>query len=133
MPWYLVSYARLVQALGEGSRPTRSWRANHEREALDGGRAIARARSQRMSKTRWEVPWAVKQSTRERVAALPRPAQELLGVAAVIGQRASAAVLAAGAEQSEMETITGLEIACQAGLLVEDPERGQTERYSFRP
>ncbi len=84
-----------------------------------------------MSKTRWEVPWAVKQSTRERVAALPRTAQELLGVVAVIGQRASAAVLAAGAEQSEAETITGLEIACQAGLLVEDPERGQTERYRF--
>ena len=132
VPWYLVNYARLVQALGEGidlhdpGGPTTSARGARRRPGDP-----ARARSQRMSKTRWEVPWAVKQSTRERVAALPRPAQELLGVVAVIGQRASAAVLAAGAEQSEAETITGLEIACQAGLLVEDPERGQTERYWF--
>ena len=132
VPWYLVNYARLVKALGEGidlhdpGGPTASARDARRRPGDP-----ARARSQRMSERRWEVPWAVKQSTRERVAALPRPAQELLGVVAVIGQRASAAVLAAGAEQSEAETITGLEIACQAGLLVEDDERGQTERYRF--
>jgi transcriptional regulator with XRE-family HTH domain/tetratricopeptide (TPR) repeat protein len=132
VPWYLVNYARLVQALGEGidlhdpggsttsARSARRWPGDP-----------ARAHSQRMSETRWEVPWAVKQSTRERVAALPRPAQDLLDVVAVIGQRASVAVLAAGAEQSEAETITGLEIARQAGLLVEDPEQGQIERYWF--
>ena len=107
VPWYLMNYARLVQALGEGidlhdpGGPTASARGTRRRLGDP-----ARARSQRMSKTRWEVPWAVTQSTRERVAALPRPAQDLLGVVAVIGQRASAAVLAAGAEQSEVETIT---------------------------
>jgi transcriptional regulator with XRE-family HTH domain/tetratricopeptide (TPR) repeat protein len=132
VPWYLVNYARLVQALGEGidlhdpGGPSASARGARRQPGDP-----ARARSQRMSKTRWEVPWAVKQSTRERVAALPHPAQDLLDVVAVIGQQASAAVLAAGAEQSEAETITGLEIACQAGLLVEDPERGQAERYRF--
>jgi tetratricopeptide (TPR) repeat protein len=132
VPLYLVNYARWAQTLGD--------RIDHQ----DPGGPTASARDARlrpgnpdhtqpqgMSAARWEVPLVVKQSIRERVAALPVPAQELLGVAAVIGQRASAAVLAAGAAQSEMETVTGLEVACQAALLVEDPERGRTERYRF--
>src|SRR5262249_11137758 len=75
--------------------------------------------------------WNVAQSIQERVAALPEPSRELLGVAAVVGQRASAAVLAAGAERSEVETLTGLEVACRAGLLVEEAESGRLERYCF--
>jgi tetratricopeptide (TPR) repeat protein len=80
---------------------------------------------------REEVPWTVALSIRERVVILPAPTQDLLGVAAVIGQHASPAVLAAGADLPELETLNGLEIACQAGLLVEDPEDGRPERYHF--
>jgi tetratricopeptide (TPR) repeat protein len=132
VPFYLVSYARWAQTLGEGiDQHDPGGPAASARSALRRSGDPARARSQRMSGARWEVPWVVKQSIRERVAALPVPAQELLDVAAVIGQQASGAVLAAGADQPEAETITSLEMACQAGLLAEDDERGQLERYRF--
>src|SRR5262249_40003124 len=78
-----------------------------------------------------EVPWSVAQSIRERVAALPASAQELLGVASVVGQRASGAVLAAGAGQSETEALSSLEVACQVGLLGEEPGEGGPDRYRF--
>ena len=76
-----------------------------------------RPQPQKVGDTTWKIPWTVTQSIRERVAALPVSTQELLRVAAVVGQRVSAAVLAAGAAQSEMEAVTGLEVACQAALL----------------
>ena len=78
-----------------------------------------------------DAPRNVTQSIQERVAALPGPAGELLGAAAVIGQLASCETLAAGAGQSEEEALTSLETACQAGLLYEEPERDQPERYRF--
>jgi tetratricopeptide (TPR) repeat protein/transcriptional regulator with XRE-family HTH domain len=130
VPFYLVSFARSMQPLGEGHD-------HHESGGSSASEARARlpepprSPSMRKEEVSWEVPWNVKQSIRERVAALPLSAQDLLGVAAVVGQRASGAVLAAGAEQSERETVTSIEIACQAGLLVEDEERDRQDRYHF--
>ena len=78
-----------------------------------------------------DAPRNVTQSIQERVAALPGSAGELLGAAAVIGQLASCETLAAGAGQTEEEALTSLETACQAGLLYEEPEGDQPERYRF--
>jgi transcriptional regulator with XRE-family HTH domain/tetratricopeptide (TPR) repeat protein len=128
LPFFLVNCARWAQAFGE---------VNEQRESGESTARTSDARawmgdSLRADPQRMEdVPWNVTQSIRERVAALPASAQELLGVAAVVGQRASGAVLAAGAEQSEVETLSGLEVACQAGLLTEEPERDRPERYRF--
>ncbi len=73
-----------------------------------------------------QVPWTVAQSIRQRVAALPEAAQDLLGASAVIGRRASGTLLQALALQKERETLEALEVACQARLLEE-----QEERYQF--
>ena len=73
-----------------------------------------------------QVPWTVAQSIRQRVAALPPAAQDLLGASAVIGRRASGRLLQALALQKERETLEALEAACQARLLEE-----QEERYQF--
>jgi tetratricopeptide (TPR) repeat protein/transcriptional regulator with XRE-family HTH domain len=72
------------------------------------------------------LPWTVAQSIRQRVAALPVAAQDLLGASAVIGRRASGTLLQALALQKERETLEALEAACQARLLEE-----QEERYQF--
>jgi tetratricopeptide (TPR) repeat protein/transcriptional regulator with XRE-family HTH domain len=131
VPFYLVSFARWLQTMGEGNEhQSVGWTTGASDVRAPSGDPL-RAQPQRMGEALWEIPWNVKQSIRERVAALPASTQELLGVAAVVGQRASGAVLAAGAEQSEVETLTGLETACQAGLLTEEPERDQPERYRF--
>ncbi len=121
VPFYLVSHARWIQTLGEGNdkRVAIRWPVSNGDTPVQSWMAS------------WEVSLDMKQSIRERVAALPASVQELLGVAAVVGQRTSAEVLAAGAEKSEMETLTSIEIACQAGLLVEEAERDQPERYRF--
>jgi predicted ATPase/DNA-binding XRE family transcriptional regulator len=70
------------------------------------------------------VPWDVAQSTRQRIAALPEAARELLGIAAVIGDVAPSKLLIALAAQPEKETLAALEAACQAGLLEEEGEDG---------
>jgi predicted ATPase/DNA-binding XRE family transcriptional regulator len=77
------------------------------------------------------APRNVTQSILERVAALPAPARDLLGAAAVIGQLASCETLAAGVGQSEMEALDSLETACLAGLLFEEPVIDHPERYRF--
>jgi transcriptional regulator with XRE-family HTH domain/tetratricopeptide (TPR) repeat protein len=68
------------------------------------------------------VPWTVAQSIRQRVAALPVPAQEVLGVAAVIGRQMQRSVLVAACTVSGQETgalVGALEEVGQAHLLVE--------------
>lgn len=67
------------------------------------------------------VPWDVAQSIRQRVAALPGLAQEVLRVAAVAGRTAPAALLIAAVEPAG-DVLAALEIACAAGLLAEEPE-----------
>jgi tetratricopeptide (TPR) repeat protein len=68
------------------------------------------------------VPWTVAQSIRQRVAALPGTAQELIGGAAVIGRKVSGGLLQALALQPERETLVALEAVCQARLLEEREE-----------
>ncbi len=65
------------------------------------------------------VPWDVRQSLRQRVAALPRPAQTMLGAAAVVGRRVSRALLVSALERPEDEVLDALEDAARARLLVE--------------
>jgi tetratricopeptide (TPR) repeat protein/transcriptional regulator with XRE-family HTH domain len=76
------------------------------------------------------VPWDVAQSIRQRVAALPALAQELLGAAAVAGRQSPRAALLALGEllgQEKLEALTALDAACQARLLVE----GSADTYQF--
>lgn len=76
------------------------------------------------------VPRDIAQGIQRRVAALPKVAQELLGVAAVAGRRVPRSVLLTVVCQSghsEADTLMGFELACQAGLLVEEGEAG----YAF--
>lgn len=134
VPFFLVSFARWRHTLGDlNDQHEPAWQTAGERGAgsmeARGARTSGpeRAGLQRME----EVPWRVAQSIRERVAALPPSAQELLGVAAVVGKRASHTLLAASADQAELETLSGIEFACQAGLLVEDPDDDGQERYRF--
>lgn len=68
------------------------------------------------------VPWDVAQTIRQRVASLPRAAQDILSVAAVVGERAPRDVLMRMATQSGMEegeVLAALDEACQAGLLAD--------------
>ncbi len=73
------------------------------------------------------VPWDVAQSVRLRVAALPATAQEVLGVAAAVGRRASRALLMRAATRPDWEVLAGLHAACHAGLL----EESGPEDYRF--
>jgi tetratricopeptide (TPR) repeat protein/transcriptional regulator with XRE-family HTH domain len=74
------------------------------------------------------LPWDVQQAIRQRVAALPEAAKELLGVAAVIGRVIPGEVLIAAATRPEREILTAVEAACQARLLIEE---GGAYRYQF--
>ncbi len=69
------------------------------------------------------APWTVAQSVRQRVAALPDGAREVLDAAALAGRAVPAAVLLAVATQPQDEVLAALEAACQARLLV-DEEQG---------
>jgi predicted ATPase len=76
------------------------------------------------------VPRDIAQGVQRRVAALPKVAQDLLGVAAVAGRRVPRSVLLTvtyRSGRSEADILIGLELACQAGLLVEEGEAG----YAF--
>src|SRR5262249_26469587 len=126
VPFFLVSYARSPQTLAE----LHEQRRESPRTAGD-AQVGAPGPLRRRPQSRRPVPWNVTQGIGERVAALPTSAQELLGVAAVVGQPAAGAVLSEGAGQPEVEALSGLETACQAGLLVEEQQRGQPAHYRF--
>ncbi len=95
LPFFIVSCA---QALRAGTM------ANDERQRDDA------------------IPWDVAQSVRQRVAALPEEAHELLDLAAVAGRRAPRALLLALSGRPERETLAALELACRARLLEEGAE-----------
>jgi len=80
---------------------------------------VSYAQALRAEDSAGAVPWDVRQSLRQRVAALPRPAQMMLGAAAVAGRRVSRALLVAVLERPEDEVLDALEDAAQARLLVE--------------
>jgi tetratricopeptide (TPR) repeat protein/transcriptional regulator with XRE-family HTH domain len=73
------------------------------------------------------LPWNVAQSIGQRIAALPPTAQEILGVAAVVGREVPRALLLAQAGQPTAEMVTALEALDRSRLLVESAGA----RYQF--
>jgi transcriptional regulator with XRE-family HTH domain/tetratricopeptide (TPR) repeat protein len=65
------------------------------------------------------IPSNVAESIRQRVSALPESAQDVLKTAAVIGRRASGALLTALSGPDEHTLLAALDAACQGALLVE--------------
>ncbi len=74
------------------------------------------------------IPWDLTQSIRQRVAALPEAAREVLGIAAVAGRAAPRTVLIDAVARREEEALAALEVACRAQLLAE--EEGE-DAYRF--
>jgi tetratricopeptide (TPR) repeat protein len=70
------------------------------------------------------VPWTVASVIRQRVLALPVSAQELVGVAAVIGRTVPHRLLAQVAASSDEELLWAAEAALDARLLAEDGQAG---------
>ncbi len=70
------------------------------------------------------LPWTVAQVIRQRVLALPEPAQELLGVAAAAGRSVSHSILIQITHRSDDEVLLALEAAVDARLLTEDTQSG---------
>ena len=78
-----------------------------------------------------QLPWTVTQSIRQRLALQPEATRDLLNVVAVSGRESPIAVLlavAAWTGQDQTETMAALDVACQAGLLVEEQE---SKGYAF--
>jgi predicted ATPase/DNA-binding XRE family transcriptional regulator len=67
-----------------------------------------------------DMPWNVAHSIRQRVAALPAPAREILGVASVVGRVAPRVLLSAVVARLDLDVLTALDAAGQARLLVEE-------------
>jgi tetratricopeptide (TPR) repeat protein len=67
-----------------------------------------------------EVPWDIAASVRQRLALLPEVAQDLVSVAAVVGQEASGKLLARASGHPTHEAVAALNTACRARLLMED-------------
>jgi hypothetical protein len=65
----------------------------------------------------------VAHSVRRRVTALSEAAQEVLGIAAVMGRLAPHGLLVAVAARPEDEVVAALDAACRARLLAEAPEQ----------
>jgi tetratricopeptide (TPR) repeat protein/transcriptional regulator with XRE-family HTH domain len=81
---------------------------------------------------RLQTPWRVAISIRQRVAALPLAAQQLLSALAVVGRSAPFALLAAVVGQSETVLVEALETACQARILDEvNNETPHLATYQF--
>lgn len=75
------------------------------------------------------LPWSVAESIRQRVAALSEPAQELLGIAAVIGRNVPYSLLLATTARmgrAASDVLTALDQTCAARLIGQDGERGYT-------
>jgi tetratricopeptide (TPR) repeat protein/transcriptional regulator with XRE-family HTH domain len=97
VPFFLVSYAQAVHADTAG------------REGAPGSGEAA-------------IPWDVAQTIRQRVAALPEPAREILGVAAVADRVAESALLTATTPHPNGEVLAALNLATQVGLLQEEAQ-----------
>jgi tetratricopeptide (TPR) repeat protein len=70
-------------------------------------------------------PWAVAQSVRQRVAALPEGVKAILGAAAVVGRVVPHTLLGNVTGRPDADLFAALEAACHAGLLAEDGEAYQ--------
>jgi hypothetical protein len=73
------------------------------------------------------LPWDLAHSIRQRVAALPQAAREVVSVAAVAGRTVPRPVLAAVVGRPEEELLTALEAACRMQVLEEEG----AEAYHF--
>ncbi|MGO8950026.1 MAG: ATP-binding protein [Ktedonobacterales bacterium] len=105
VPFFLVSWAQALQN-----------RVNAEvLEAESGGQSEERNEDQ--------LPWTVTQSIRQRLALLPEVAHDLVNILAVSGREAAISVLLTVATRGgleQAETLAALDLAGQAGLLVEE-------------
>jgi tetratricopeptide (TPR) repeat protein/transcriptional regulator with XRE-family HTH domain len=88
---------------------------------------VSCAQALRTAEGAQRVPWDVAQGLRQRVAALPPAAQEVLKVAAVVGREVAPALLTVAAAQPEREVLAALDAAGRAGLL----EEAGVEGYRF--
>jgi tetratricopeptide (TPR) repeat protein/transcriptional regulator with XRE-family HTH domain len=66
------------------------------------------------------VPWDIAQGVRQRIAALPEAAQEMLGAAAVIGRVVANVLLAHVVLCPEQDLLAAVEAACRARLLEQE-------------
>lgn len=114
--FYLVSYINWLQSLAE--EDTRA--ATEEIELLTTG----------IEQIEQAMPWDIKKNIRERVAALPAAARDVLDLIAIAGKGTSGDLIVASGIRSEDEVIDGLEAACQARLLAA-AEQDQTDTYRF--
>jgi tetratricopeptide (TPR) repeat protein len=71
------------------------------------------------------VPWNLAQSLRQRVAALPQEAQDVLAAGAVIGRIIPYSLLTAVVDRPEEHIVSGLEAAHRARLLLEGEQAYQ--------
>lgn len=71
-----------------------------------------------------KLPWTVAQVTRQRVLALPGPAQDLLTVAAAVGRVVPHRLLVRVTGRTDDEVIEAVEAALDARLLAEDGQAG---------
>ncbi len=73
------------------------------------------------------VPWDISQSIRQRAAALPEVARDLVGVAAVVGRVVPRALLIGAAAWPEDDVVAACAALCRARLLEEQGE----DAYQF--
>jgi tetratricopeptide (TPR) repeat protein/transcriptional regulator with XRE-family HTH domain len=124
VPFYLVNYVQAAQASALETGST----------GVDGVVPAAEAEtSQTDGEAAGAVPWLVAETIRQRVAALPERAGELLSVAAVIGRVVPYALLASVAasvvKAPEADVLSAVDAACRAHLL-EEWETRQAELAS---
>jgi predicted ATPase/DNA-binding XRE family transcriptional regulator len=118
VPYFLVSCAQALQDEVYDTGDRKEPQGSGER----GGRGDETEKTQ--------LPGTVAQSIRQRLALLPEAARELVNVIAVSGRELAVPVLLAVASQTGLqpaETLGALEVAVQAGLLVEE----ERNRYAF--
>jgi tetratricopeptide (TPR) repeat protein/transcriptional regulator with XRE-family HTH domain len=77
------------------------------------------------------LPWTLRESIRQRIAALPETTQQCLGASAVAGRISSLELLLAVTGQPEREALAALKAACQARLLVEYEDDSAMVSYAF--
>jgi tetratricopeptide (TPR) repeat protein/transcriptional regulator with XRE-family HTH domain len=117
--------AALLPAEGVGERAQREQvvqRAGGVPFVLVSYAEALRTHLQQEGPTDVAVPWDVAQGVRQRVAALPPLAQQLLDVAAVLGRQAPRRVLQGVVAQPAEAVVAALEGTCQARLLEEESE-----------
>jgi tetratricopeptide (TPR) repeat protein len=111
VPFYLVNCAQAAR------------RSTIEADLARGDRAGAGAQTETDGVGVGAVPWLVAETIRQRVAALPEPARDLLGAAAVLGRVVPSALLTAVAPSSvrspDADILPALDAACRARLLEE--------------